>query len=336
MSTSDCIQQHISNSSSTVLANSNNKVIKIPVDKLFNIKIESLSSKPQLQQLLLDLRNKYVLYLLRTINSTPLQNLKKEDNEVFSSYVECICYETEKLIEDLDNEEFFEGEYCTITKRKEEEENLQSKSTTVVQPGDEVFLNHNENMEEEEEEDEDMEEEESSTQQQQNSVSPSIDLSQVLLSIPQQQQTETSNSIQKPRSTTENNNTNQIENPDIIDNPTLETVTNTIKTQQVMSQMDSSEPIKNGSLCFNTHHHIVVGKVNSNLLRENKLHCTIMKKSTLTIFAQRRSRSGKIMKREKRAKNVIRFSKMNIDFNLLVNSFLQKQILSNVQIKNKI
>jgi hypothetical protein len=96
------------------------------------------------------------------------------------------------------------------------------------------------------------------------------------------------------------------------------------KEQMHTSELANNTPIKNGSLNFNQHHHIVVGKYNSNLLKEKDiLKCKVMKASRISAYVGRvNQRTGKIMKRSKDVKKHINFYNIEVNFRDIVSKML--------------
>lgn len=299
------------------------------MDRLFSIPLQSLAHKPHLYQFIVELRSRYVQHLLRTVSSEPLQDLKRQDNEVFCSHVSDIVKETEKLIEDMNNEEYLANEngdnnyYTTLGRIQMIKSHMKvsqclaphtTEETTSFNPYEVIEPQHQEE-EEDEEEDEvsDMSDDEEESN---HSISLEDDFHSIL------QNSQANHSLQifennQPNVTLKIDNSTQTNSNSSHQPSTFEIQ----KSEEISRQIQNSEPIKNGSLCFNQHHHIVVGKYDRDLLiKENRLKCCAMKKSTITIFAEKRnSRNGKVMKREQKAKSLLRFYRINVDFNYLVN-----------------
>ncbi|EFC42911.1 Hypothetical protein NAEGRDRAFT_80283 [Naegleria gruberi] len=316
------------------------RLFRVPMDRLFSIPLQSLVHKPHLYQFIVELRSRYVQHLLRTVSSDPLQDLKRQDNEVFCSHVSDIVKETEKLIEDMNSEEYLANEngdnnyYTTLGRIQMIKSHMKisqclapqtTEETTSFNPYEVIEPQHFQEIPEDEEEDDDDSVSDMSDDEETNqSLSLEEDFHSIL------QNSHSNHSLQ----IFENNQPNvtlKIDNsPQTSSNPTHQPSTFEIqKSEEISRQIQNSEPIKNGSLCFNQHHHIVVGKYDRDLLiKENRLKCCAMKKSTITIFAEKRnSRNGKVMKREQKAKSLLRFYRINVDFNYLVNSFIEKQAL---------
>jgi len=327
-----------------------NRVVKVPVDKLWSVPMESLVHKPHLHRLFVELRSKYVSHLLRNISSPALQKLKKEDNEVFCTNISEIVQETESIIDELDFEEFNLGtggdkKYLTLlldqrhasTHIKDLVKNpspIVDSAVSQATYDQECFgavQNEDLDMSDEEEEEDNEQEYEDDA-----SVTSDMEYEEMLRHVEEQKRLEAdfnhilrSNSVSQPASTLKLEINPPPSHTTQDTNQTLESIVFAHKSEQVSHQIQNTEPIKNGSLCFNQHHHIVVGKYDRDLLiKENRLKCCAMKKSTLTIFLERKnSKNGKIMKREKKAKSIVRFYRINVDFNHLVSSFMEKQII---------
>lgn len=320
------------------------RLFRVPMDRLFSIPLQSLVHKPHLYQFIVELRSRYVQHLLRTVSSEPLQELKKQDNEVFCSHVSDIVRETEKLIEEMNNEEFLTNEsadskyYTTLGRMQMIKTQMKvsqcvapqtSEETITFNPYANIQQEHHEDGEEEDDDDElsEMSDDEEEVNQSPNSLED--DFHSIL-----QNSNSTNHSLQIFENTQPNISlklsTNQPTQPAQSQQPSTFEIQ---KSEEISRQIQNSEPIKNGSLCFNQHHHIVVGKYDRDLLiKENRLKCCAMKKSTITIFAEKRnSRNGKVMKREQKAKSLLRFYRINVDFNYLVNSFIEKQALQHMQ-----
>ncbi|KAF0972752.1 hypothetical protein FDP41_009001 [Naegleria fowleri] len=337
-------------------------LFRVPMDKLFSIPLESLAHKPQLNQFIIELRSRYVQHLLRTVSSPALHELKKQDNEVFCDHVDEIVKETELLVEDMNFEEYLSDlqsesttnhcdtqerrYYTTLGRMQLMNQTMKSQRTAnstcfapsthdhrpAIEYSDEHEDDDEEYVEEDEhdeynDEDELSQEEEYMCDDYQTAQSAPIpnetssnmhcDFSNSPFSItttPTTNSVNTSPSSSSKLSSPYSNTSNSLIDP--------------IKTDEISRQIQNAEPIPNGSLCFNQHHHIVVGKYDRDLLvKENRLKCCAMKKSTITIYAEKKNnRNGKIMKRERKAKSLLRFYRINVDFNTLVDTFLQKQI----------
>ncbi|KAG2385556.1 hypothetical protein C9374_003371 [Naegleria lovaniensis] len=339
-------------------------LFRVPMDKLFSIPLESLAHKPQLYQFIIELRSRYVQHLLRSVSSPSLHELKKQDNEIFCNHVDEIVKETESLVEDMNFEEYLgdlrDQSESTINYNPQERRyyttmgrmqlmNLAMKSQRTInstcfapstqdhrpaiqysdidEDDDECEDLEGDEYNEDEFNDEELMEDDCQQHQpinfdhlNENSTNRNFDFSSPTFPFTNSVNTTPNSPKPSPQYSNTANSSNSIQ----ID---------PIKTEEISRQIQNAEPIQNGSLCFNQHHHIVVGKYDKDLLvKENRLKCCAMKKSTITIYAEKKnSRNGKIMKRERKAKSLLRFYRINVDFNVLVDTFLQKQLYQQQQ-----
>jgi len=121
------------------------------------------------------------------------------------------------------------------------------------------------------------------------------------------------------------------------------------KLQEFFRQLENVEPIPNGKLSFFQNHHLVVGKFDrKELIDNNTLVCTVMKKSTLNVVVHRRCtrlkndndvnsrfapfdstaanyQDKRILKKQSLAKSVVRFAKVKVDFGNIVCQLLKNQ-----------
>ncbi|KAL9651812.1 hypothetical protein ABK040_014457 [Willaertia magna] len=331
-------------------ANSN-----ITIEKLLLIPPELIQNKnPRLYSLLKQLRDQFMFQVLTNPlplnNDHPFEKMKQDDSRVFAPFVEDIYQVVEKLLKEMDWEEYqlLEnecGKYKTRLEQEDEEEDQANRlrknttselteSQTINTPPSEVqtivpnliiennaandISTNNNVMDEDEESNMTDEEEDSESMGDEEEEEEEIILP----------------------------GTNQNLLPSLISPTTGEDQT---KVQDFLHNLQNVEPIPNGKLSFLQSHHLVVGKFDRNQLVENNvLSCTIMKKSTLSIVVQRRCTkrgltkdkefsANKILKKQAMAKSVVRFTKVKVDFNPLVESILQSsknQTIPNVNLSN--